>query len=240
MLINQEKFEENFKLDVTKYTETKGNGSFQAKYISWANAQFLLKTRHPELGVEFERGENGSPIFQHQSQAFVLAYLTDGEKRTPSTFYPVWDNSFKAINDCGVGEVNKAMQRATAKAIAVHTGLGLSLYVGEDLEDATPTQATNQSSTTKHNGSGEDWETRTFPFGKHRSKTLLEIVETDPAYFEYLFSPKFEFKDDGLRNACEKAHAKAKMQSVSEAMKLDAPSKPKAEPDPDLDEDIIF
>lgn len=238
MLINQEKFEENFKLDVTKYTETKGNGSFQAKYISWANAQFLLKTRHPELGVEFERGENGSPIFQHQSQAFVLAYLTDGEKRTPSTFYPVWDNSFKAINDCGVGEVNKAMQRATAKAIAVHTGLGLSLYVGEDLEDTTPTQATNQSSTTAHNGSGEDWETRTFPFGKHRSKTLLEIVENDPAYFEYLFSPKFEFKDDGLRNACEKAHAKAKMQSVSEAMKLDG-KKAEAK-DPDLEEDILF
>lgn len=238
MLINQEKFEENFKLDVTKYTETKGNGSFQAKYISWANAQFLLKTRHPELGVEFERGENGSPIFQHQSQAFVLAYLTDGEKRTPSTFYPVWDNSFKAINDCGVGEVNKAMQRATAKAIAVHTGLGLSLYVGEDLEETTPTQATNQSSTTKHNGSGEDWQTRTFPFGKHISKPLLEIVENDPAYFDYLFSPKFEFKDDGLRNACEKAHAKAKMQSVSEAMKLDG-KKAQAK-DPDLEEEILF
>ena len=240
MLIDQKKFEENFKLNVTKYTEIKGSGSFQAKYISWANAQYLLKTRHPNLGVEFERGENGSPIFQHQSQAFVLAYLTDGETRTPSTFYPVWDNSFKAINDCGVGEVNKAMQRATAKAIAVHTGLGLSLYVGEDLEDTTPAPSSKQPDTAAHNGSGDDWESRTFPFGKHQGKTLLEIVEQAPTYFEYLFSPKFEFKDDALRNACEKAHAKAKMQSVSEAMKLDALSKPKAESDPDLDEEILF
>ena len=69
---------------------------------------------------------------------------------------------------------------------------------------------------------------------------MLEIVEQAPTYFEYLFSPKFEFKDDALRNACEKAHAKAKMQSVSEAMKLDALSKPKAESDPDLDEEILF
>ena len=31
--------------------------------------------------------------------------------------------------------VNKAFQRATAKVIAVYTGLGLSLFTNEDLED---------------------------------------------------------------------------------------------------------
>jgi hypothetical protein len=34
-------------------------------------------------------------------------------------------------------EVNKTIQRSTAKAIALH-GLGLSLWIGEDVTDAAP------------------------------------------------------------------------------------------------------
>ena len=240
MLITKKEFEDNFKLPIEQYVETKG-GAFQAHYISWANAQFLLKTKHPELGVEFERNSDGSPIFHHGTQTFVLAYLTNGELKTPSTFYPVWDNSFRAINDCGVEQINKAMQRATAKAIAVHTGLGLSLYVGEDLKDDEPSVSSNKVTT--HNGSSEDWETRTFPFGKHQGKALSKIVEIDPGYFDYLFSPKFEFKDDNLRNACVKAMAQAKMQSESEATKIntDVPDEVAEQTaDPELDEEIPF
>jgi hypothetical protein len=47
---------------------------------------------------------------------------------------PVMDYRNKAIANPDAFSVNTAMQRCLAKAIALH-GLGLSLYVGEDLWD---------------------------------------------------------------------------------------------------------
>jgi hypothetical protein len=47
---------------------------------------------------------------------------------------PVMDYRNKAIPNPDAFSVNTAMQRCLAKAIALH-GLGLSLYVGEDLWD---------------------------------------------------------------------------------------------------------
>jgi hypothetical protein len=47
---------------------------------------------------------------------------------------PVMDYRNKAIPNPDAFAVNTAMQRCLAKAIALH-GLGLSLYVGEDLWD---------------------------------------------------------------------------------------------------------
>ena len=67
------------------------------------------------------------------------------------------------------------MQRATAKAIAVHTGLGLSLYVGEDLEDTTPAPSSKQPDTAAHNGSGDDWESRTFPLVNIKEKPCWKL-----------------------------------------------------------------
>jgi len=47
---------------------------------------------------------------------------------------PVMDYRNKAVPNPDAFAVNTAMQRCLAKAIALH-GLGLSLYVGEDLWD---------------------------------------------------------------------------------------------------------
>ena len=133
MLITTKQYTENNNLDVSRFIEKKDNGKFVADYISWANAQMLLKTRHPELSVDFERVD-GCPVFNLGSQSYVLPFLTDGKNKTPSLFYPVWDNRFNPIDDASVWDVNRAIQRATAKIIAVETGLGLCCYIGEDLQ----------------------------------------------------------------------------------------------------------
>jgi hypothetical protein len=54
---------------------------------------------------------------------------------------PVMDYRNKAVPNPDAFAVNTAMQRCLAKAIALH-GLGLSLYVGEDLWDDVDTEDT--------------------------------------------------------------------------------------------------
>ena len=131
-LITGPEFTANYKLNLKEHISTKG-GSFQARYISWAIAQKLLRERHPTLSVDFEKGEGGQPFHLLNDNIYLLPFLTDGEKRTPSIFFPVMDNRFAAIANPCATEVNRAFQRATAKVIAVYTGLGLSLFTNEDL-----------------------------------------------------------------------------------------------------------
>ena len=133
-LITGPEFSANYKLNLKEHIETKG-GSFQARYISWAIAQKLLRERHPTISVDFEKGEEGQPFHRLNDNIFLLPFLTDGEKRTPAIFFPVMDNRFGPIANPCVTDVNRAFQRATAKVIAVYTGLGLSLFTNEDLED---------------------------------------------------------------------------------------------------------
>jgi hypothetical protein len=57
--------------------------------------------------------------------------------KTMTAQLPVMDHKNKAIPNPDAFEVNKAMQRCLAKAIALH-GIGLYIYAGEDLPEAPP------------------------------------------------------------------------------------------------------
>ena len=57
--------------------------------------------------------------------------------KTMTAQLPVMDYRNKAIPNPDAFAVNTAMQRALAKAIALH-GLGLYIYAGEDLPDVSP------------------------------------------------------------------------------------------------------
>tara|TARA_R110000772_G_scaffold79867_6_gene170792 strand:+ start:3948 stop:4727 length:780 start_codon:yes stop_codon:yes gene_type:complete len=219
-LITTAEFSANYKLNLKEHIETKG-GSFQAKYISWAIAQKLLRERHPTLSVDFEKGEGGQPLHLLNDNIFLLPFLTDGEKRTPAIFFPVMDNKFNAITNPCATQVNRAFQRATAKVIAVYTGLGLSLFTNEDLEDledptprpvqtkAAPREIINKLSVQPKNYQAEklDWEEMKIPFGKYDGKTLKEVATENPSYLEFMTGPKskFEFKDYELEAAFKMA-----------------------------------
>lgn len=222
MLITNEEYNRNRNKDVSDKIKPRKTGWGQADYISWVNAQILFKETHPKLAIAFEKNADGSPVFTHGEFAFVQPYLTDGEERTPSIFFPVMDNTFKAIACPNACEINTAIQRATAKAIATFTGLGICVYEGEDI----PTQESfdnpvkesprhihgspplkNGGQPSKMQGSVDDWRNFPIKFGKYINQTLGEVSIENPEYIVgYLMDEnKFEFKSETFKEACRQA-----------------------------------
>ena len=125
----QSTFMKLFKTDVSKYTEKKG----QFNYLSWAYAVQELKRvcRNARGGVT--KAENGSPFFKSECGYFVDVWVeVDGVSL--SQIHPVLDNRNQAIEKPNAFQINTSLQRALAKAIALH-GLGLYIFAGEDLPE---------------------------------------------------------------------------------------------------------
>jgi hypothetical protein len=249
MLITNEEYNRNRKLDVSDKIEQRKTGWGQADYVSWVNAQILLKENHPKLAIAFEKNADGSPVFTHNGFAFVQPYLTDGEERTPSIFFPVMNNTFNAIEHPNACEINTACQRATAKAIATFTGLGICCFAGEDI----PTQASLDNATTKQNGgqpskmqgSVDDWRSFPIKFGKHENQTLGEVSVENPEYIVgYLMDEnKFQFKSETFKEACRQATEAIKNgtqdQAPTEQSVEELKKNTEHEPEPE-EEDVPF
>ncbi len=219
-LLTSEVFTSNYKTDVSAHVE-EIQGKYKAKYISWANAVYLLKTNHPELSVAFEKDANGTPVFTEGKFKFLQPYMTDGEKRTPSLFYPIMDSRHNAIEYPNACEINKGFQRATAKAISVFTGLGLGLFAGEDLPEPIYKEEGSKENNTAYKESPRHihgspplknyesfsgaWTDYKITFGKHNGKTLGELAEEAPSYIDFLQSDKFEIRSPALQEAVDKA-----------------------------------
>lgn len=258
MLITDEQFNRNRKLDVSDKIEKRKTGWGQADYVSWVNAQILLKENHPKLSIAFEKNADGSPVFTHGEFAFVQPYLTDGEERTPSIFFPVMNNTFSAISCPNACEINTACQRATAKAIATFTGLGICCFAGEDI----PSQASldnfkesprhihgspplqNGGQPSKMQGSVDDWRSFPIKFGKYIDKTLGEVSVENPEYIVgYLMGGKFEFKSEAFKEACRQATEAIKNgtqdQAPTEQSVEELKKNTEHEPEPE-EEDVPF
>jgi len=114
--------------------ENKGKYS----YLSWAYAWALVKDIYPEVNRHvYESQETGLNYFTDGSTAYVKVGVTIGDIEHID-YLPIFDYSNKSLKLEKVTsmEVNKTIQRSTAKAIAMH-GLGLSLWAGEDLVDVS-------------------------------------------------------------------------------------------------------
>jgi len=132
LTISYEQFDEAYKADVSKYVEKTYNG---IEYLSWPFAIRFLRRTHPTIHVDFDLDETGSVLHLIDGgYAYVRPYLTDGESRTPSLVFPVMDRKHNGAVNPDSRAVSDACQRATVKAIATFTGIGLSLYSGEDVE----------------------------------------------------------------------------------------------------------
>jgi hypothetical protein len=110
-------------VDVSSKIEKKNNLS----YLSWAWAVDTLLQHDPAATWTY-----GHPA-QFGETLMVFCTVTAFDKSMTAQL-PVMDYRNKAIPNPDAFAVNTAMQRCLAKAIALH-GLGLSLYVGEDLWD---------------------------------------------------------------------------------------------------------
>ena len=123
-------FAELNKVDVSKYVEKKG----QFNYLSWAYAVRELKKVCPDASWGVVKAEiDGSPFFQTACGYFVEVWV-EVEGCRLSQVHPVLDNRNRPIENPDAFHINTSIQRALAKAIALH-GLGLYIFAGEDLPE---------------------------------------------------------------------------------------------------------
>lgn len=122
------KFADLAKINVNQHTEKKGN----LTYLSWAWAVDQLLRLDDAATWEY-RWVGEKPYAQIGDTCMVFCTVKAfGKERTAQL--PVMDHRNKAIASPNAMEVNTAMQRCLAKAIALH-GIGLYIYAGEDLPE---------------------------------------------------------------------------------------------------------
>ena len=126
----QSVFDRLSKIDVGGKTEKKGKFT----YLSWAWAWAELKKVSPSATTKVYHDENTNmPYFASQAGVIVKVGVTVDDLEHIS-YLPVMDfkNNSVPAEKVDMMAINKAIQRATVKAIGLH-GLGLYIYAGEDL-----------------------------------------------------------------------------------------------------------
>lgn len=132
-------------------------------YISWADAWALLKKQHSEANYRITQNENGMPYFSDKTGGFVKVAVSVGNVSDKSfiehsVMLPIMDYKNDSMKDEDYSfegskwehgkkvkatievkkytafDINKAIQRALTKAIAMH-GIGLYVYQGEDFPE---------------------------------------------------------------------------------------------------------
>lgn len=114
-------FEELARINVNDHTEKKGN----LTYLSWAWAVDQLLRLDPAGTWQYQQ-----PVSYGETMMVFCTVTAFGKQMTAQL--PVMDHRNKAIPSPDAMQVNTAMQRCLAKAIALH-GIGLYIYAGEDL-----------------------------------------------------------------------------------------------------------
>jgi hypothetical protein len=118
-------------ISVKEKIERKGN----LDYLSWANAWSMLKSNYPDAQRRVYENADGMNYFSDGTSCWVKVGITVGGIEHID-YLPIMDFKNQSIPLTKVTsiDVTKAIQRSTAKAIAMH-GLGLSLWTGEDLPE---------------------------------------------------------------------------------------------------------
>jgi hypothetical protein len=117
-------------IDVSARTEKKAN----LTYLSWAWAWDFALRADPKAVYEIKLFD-GKPFVDINGTAMVMVAVTMFDK-TLTCQLPVMDHRNKAIIKPDAFQVNTAIMRCMTKGLALH-GLGLNIYVGEDLQEYT-------------------------------------------------------------------------------------------------------
>jgi hypothetical protein len=121
-------------------------------YLSWANAWHMLKQNYPDAQrIIYEHDHTGFNFFTDGKTAWVKVGIVVNDIEHIDML-PVMDfrNNAISVDKLTSTDVNKTIQRATTKAIAMH-GLGLSLWTGEDVptEEAPAKKPTTKKKSVK-------------------------------------------------------------------------------------------
>lgn len=125
-------FEQLNKVSVAGKTDTKGKFT----YLSWVYAWSELKKVAPDSTVKVYEDDQGRPYFADGDKGVMVKVGVTVNGLEHINYLPCMNFSNKALKESEVNmmDINKAIQRATVKAIALH-GLGLYIYAGEDLPE---------------------------------------------------------------------------------------------------------
>lgn len=163
-------------ISVKDKIERKGN----LDYLSWANAWALLKANYPDTQrIVYESSFTGLNYFTDGTTAYVkVGVIVNGWEHID--YLPIMDFRNNAIPIAKITsmDVNKAIQRSTAKAIAMH-GLGLSLWTGEDIPEQVtttpePTTKVVMSELTKDS---DAWDRVCAYINGNKDKKFADLIE---------------------------------------------------------------
>lgn len=105
-------------------------------YLSWAHAWTYLKKLYPDAQrIVYEHDHTGLNYFSDGTTGYVkVGIVVQGLEHID--YLPIMDYRNQSIPLAKItsSDVNKSIQRSTAKAIAMH-GLGIQLWTGEDIPD---------------------------------------------------------------------------------------------------------
>lgn len=162
-------------INIKDKIETKG----KMDYLSWANAWQLLKQNYPEATrVVYEDPQTGWNYFTDGRSAWVKVGIKVNDLEHID-YLPIMDfrNNAVPIDRVTATDVNKTIQRSTAKAIAMH-GLGLSLWTGEDVPElVTAKKDTTEQSLVELKINDENWVKVMKYVADNKSLGLSKIVE---------------------------------------------------------------
>lgn len=151
----KELFNELYNIDVSPYVEVKKD----LKYLSWAYAVREVTGKCDSFSYEIERFE-GRPYLYDPLLGYMVFTKVTIDGVTKEMFLPVMNennramkaepysyetkNGTKTVEAANMFDINKTIMRCLVKNIAMF-GLGLNLYIGEDLPDNQPKQQNNKS-----------------------------------------------------------------------------------------------
>jgi hypothetical protein len=129
-------FNELFSVDISSETVSrpvKRGSSITLDYLEWANCiKLLYENGAEQVRYGMEKNEKGYPCFyNHNGESpFVTVWIDIDGKRYEED-YPIINGMYPVANPTQL-DINKAKQRGFVKAVAINTGLGLSLWIKEE------------------------------------------------------------------------------------------------------------
>ena len=195
-------------INVKGMAEKKGNFN----YLSWANAWSLIKETHPDAQRKVYKDEIKTTNAGGIETVYNRLYFSDGNTAHVEVgiivngiehidYLPVMDyrNNSIPVAKMTSMDVNTAIQRSTAKAIAMH-GLGIAIFKGEDLVNiATPKPAIKEPKeevTYSLKVGDENWDKVLNYISKKRGDGLEKIVQTLGTKYKITASVKKEISNE--------------------------------------------
>ena len=175
---NENSFVKLANVSIKGKIEKKGNFD----YLSWATAWTLLQIEYPGSTRKIYKRKfmNGDQVnyFDDGKTCWVSVGVTvNGIEHIDELPITDFRNTPIRVEKVTSFDVNTAIQRSTAKAIAMH-GLGLQLWVGEDIVNATtPTPALKPKEKVTLVIDTPNWERVLTYIAKNKADGLEKIVK---------------------------------------------------------------